>query len=50
MTYFSLFPSLSPADSAHPPMTVSEFVERMAVLHSANDDALEEEYHVSDLQ
>ena len=50
ITYFSFFPSLSPADSAHPSMTVSEFVERMAVLHSANDEALEEEYHVSDLQ
>lgn len=31
-------------------MTVSEFVERMAVLHSANDEALEEEYHVNNLQ
>ena len=34
-------------DINHPPVTVSEFTEKMALLRSAMDDGLEDEYHVS---
>ena len=35
------------ADINHPPVTVSEFTEKMALLRSAMDEGLEDEYHVS---
>ena len=35
------------ADINHPPVTVSEFTEKMALLRSALDEGLEDEYHVS---
>ena len=42
-------PSLPPppADPAHPPVTVSEFTERMAILRSSMDEGLDDEYAVS---
>lgn len=39
--------SLSSGDPGHPPLSVSDYIERMALIHSSNSDILEEEYHVS---